>query len=72
MTECVVGAGSSLDGAYIREADWPSGTLLVNVKRGLSELVPEADLQLQSGDYMYVLIDEQKQDALKDLSKENC
>ena len=72
MTECVVGAGSSLDGAYVREADWPSGTLLVNVKRGLSELVPEADLQLQSGDYMYVLIDEQKQDALKDLSKENC
>ena len=72
MVELIVGSGSLLDGKYVREAAWPAGSLLVNVKRGAAELVPAADLRLSQGDYLYVLVDDQVQSELLELTQESC
>ncbi|TYZ28192.1 ClC family H(+)/Cl(-) exchange transporter [Selenomonas caprae] len=70
MSELIVGMGSQLDGALVREICWPAGSLLVNVRRGGEELAPNGSLQLREGDYLYVLSDDVHRAALESLALE--
>ena len=65
VAEFVVGVGSALDGALVREIPWPKDSLLVNVRRGESEMVPRGDLRLSAGDFLYVLIEDRDIAALQ-------
>ncbi|MBR1760176.1 MAG: ClC family H(+)/Cl(-) exchange transporter [Schwartzia sp.] len=70
ITEFVVGEGSSLDGVKIADVRWPDACLLVQVRRGESELVPTGSLVLQSGDFVYALADDGDIAELEDLATE--
>lgn len=65
VAEFVVGVGSALDGALVREIPWPKDSLLVNVRRGESEMVPRGDLRLSAGDFLYVLLEDRDIAALQ-------
>lgn len=55
IIELTVDTGSSADGRLVREINWPRHTLLVDIKRGDEELIPEGDTRLHSGDTLYIL-----------------
>lgn len=47
--------GSVADGKRIRDVDWPSGCLVIGLRRGEKEIVPRGDTALRGGDYLIVL-----------------
>lgn len=47
--------GSQADGRRIRDVDWPSGCLVIGLRRGEREIVPRGDTVLRGGDYLIVL-----------------
>lgn len=55
IIELTVDTGSTADGRLVREISWPRHTLLVDVKRGDEELIPEGNTRLRSGDTLYIL-----------------
>ena len=58
VIELAVCSGSPIDGRLIKEINWPEHTLLVDVKRGESDLIPIGDTRLRAGDFLYVLTDD--------------
>ena len=70
MTELVVKAGSRIADNKVDAIAWPVNSILVNVRRGDFEITPQADLTLKAGDYLYVLIDDNKKLELMSLNKE--
>ena len=70
MTELTVGMGSALDGVLVREAGWPPGSLLVNVRRGDKELSPNGSLRIREGDYLYILSDDGQREKLDRMARE--
>ena len=55
VIELVICSGSSVSGKLIKDIPWPPNTLLVDVKRGESQLIPAGDTRLLSGDFIYIL-----------------
>ncbi len=70
ITEFIVGEGSALDGRSVADIHWPSDCLLVQVRRGESELIPTGRLVLKSGDFIYALIDDTCIADFEDLAQE--
>lgn len=70
MTEATVGLGSLLDGVLVRDAAWPPGSLLINVRRGDKELAPHADFRIRAGDSLYILSDDVQQEKINKLARE--
>ncbi len=59
LVELPVELGSAADGKRVREINWPQGTLIVSVRRGEREFVPNGNTVLRHGDYLVVLSGEQ-------------
>lgn len=55
LMEVPVEAGSFADGKSIAEIQWPKGTLVVSLKRGEKELVPNGSTKINAGDYLVIL-----------------
>ena len=55
VVELSVCSGSSVCGKMIKDICWPKNTLLVDIKRGEQQLIPAGDTRLLSGDFIYVL-----------------
>lgn len=55
VIELVVCSSSTVSGKLIKDIPWPPNTLLVDVKRGESQLIPAGDTRLLSGDFIYIL-----------------
>ena len=70
IAEFIVGEGSGLDGKTIASVSWPEDCLLVQVRRGETELVPTGPLVLQSGDFVYALADDCDITELEELAEE--
>ena len=70
ILELAVKNGSVMDGNYIKNIEWPKYSLVVNLKRGDSELIPEGDTRLQAGDYLYILVNDKEIAALTQLAGE--
>lgn len=49
-----------MDGKEVKDLDLPSDCLLVGVKRGEKELIPNGSTTIHSGDYLLVLVNENK------------
>jgi len=58
IIEAVVGLGSKLDGKKIKDIPWPNRCLLVSIRRGESEIIPNGNTKITVGDYLFVLVDE--------------
>ena len=71
LLELSVGVKSALDGRTVASALWPSGCVLVNVRRGPHELAPRDGLVLQAGDALFVLTDADDTAALQALAEEH-
>ena len=61
----VVGVGSSVDGARVREVHWPERTILTGVQRGTEAIVPAGDTTLAADDVVVALTGDT--DALREL-----
>lgn len=58
IIETAVCMGSILDGKKIKEIELPPHCLIVGIKRGETELIPNGDTKMLAGDYLIVLSDE--------------
>lgn len=56
LIEISVNSGSELDDALIKDFPWPKSCLVILVKRGNAEIIPNGNLKLQSGDILTVLV----------------
>jgi H+/Cl- antiporter ClcA len=70
IIEVPVGSGSQLENRRISEIAWPPRVLLVDVKRGDRQIIPDGSLVLRPGDYLYILADEKSVPALMALGEE--
>ena len=70
IAELIIGEGSRLDGKTVASVSWPEECLLVQVRRGETELVPTGPLVLQSGDFVYALADDGDIAELEELAEE--
>lgn len=58
IMEMAVHAGSSMDGKMVKDMEWPPYCLIVGVKKGEKEIIPNGDTVIQAGDYLIVLTNE--------------
>ncbi len=66
ILEFAVCMGSELDGKQIKEVKWPSHCLLVSIKRGALEILPNGETVIYPGDYLVVLTNEDKVSKIND------
>ena len=66
--------GSTVEGHLIKDIEWPEECLLVGIKRGGKEIIPNGDTEILAGDFLVVLVDDDKaagsMEALQKLSTE--
>ena len=67
VVELAVCSGSSVCGRLIKDIRWPKNTLLVDVKRGEQQLIPAGDTRLLSGDFIYVLTENEHIEELSQM-----
>ena len=48
-------SGAEAEGKRVRDVAWPSGCLIIGLRRGEREIVPRGDTTLRAGDYLVVL-----------------
>ena len=75
LVEFPVELNSTADGKRVREIAWPQGALIVSVRRGEKEFVPNGNTVLRHGDYLAVLSGErcfsETRAALSELCRSN-
>jgi len=57
VVELTVESGSSVDGKSVGSISWPVHTVLVDIKRGDKQILPDQEVHLRAGDYIYLLTD---------------
>ncbi len=65
LIEIPVELGSAVSGMTVGEIDWPQGTLVVSIHRGVKDIVPNGDTKILPGDYLVLLSSEM---TYKDMS----
>ncbi|WP_019911735.1 ClC family H(+)/Cl(-) exchange transporter [Paenibacillus sp. HW567] len=55
ILEIPIHHGSLLDGLCIKDFSWPAQCLIVSVKRGTKENIPDGEYVLEAGDYLTIL-----------------
>lgn len=67
VVEFSVYSGSEVCGKMLKDINWPSNTLLVEVKRGEQQIIPTGDTRLLAGDFIYVLIENEYIEQLQQI-----
>ncbi|MDK2824672.1 MAG: hypothetical protein PWP71_2590 [Clostridia bacterium] len=65
IIEVAVCLGSMLDGKRIKDIQWPPFCLLVGIKRGENEIIPNGNTKIFVGDYLIVLTNEDQEAEAK-------
>lgn len=65
LIDTVVCLGSKISGKKIKQVFWPKHCLLVNIKRGESEIIPSGDTQIHAGDHIFALVNENEADYIR-------
>lgn len=58
--EVPICVGCYVEGRRIKEVDFPKNCLVLNIKRGDSEIIPDGDTIVYAGDYLTILTEEKK------------
>ena len=66
IIELIVQHGSLLENKKIMETAWPTQTLLVSVKRGEMEILPQGDTVIRVGDQLSILTDVNHESIVRD------
>lgn len=56
LIETVVCLGSKISGKSVKNIVWPKHCLLVNIKRGDKEIIPQGDTKIYAGDNIFALV----------------
>ncbi|MDT8899737.1 H(+)/Cl(-) exchange transporter ClcA [Anaeroselena agilis] len=70
IVDFVVCVGSKLDGKRVKNVEWPSQCLLISIKRGDKEIVPQGDTQILAGDFVYLLTSTANAEHVRQLAQE--
>ena len=72
ILEMPVEIGSSVAGKRISQVNWPKGTLIVAIRRGVEEIVPSGKTRLSPGDYLLILSSDNTFQDMNYCIKELC
>lgn len=72
LIEIPVELGSTVAGKKIKEVAWPKDMLVVGLRRGNQELVPNGNTQIMQGDYLVVLSSVRQYSEMNRLLGEMC
>ncbi len=72
LFELPVEYGSMAAGRMIRDVEWPEGALIVAVKRGEKEIIPNGGLKILPGDYLVILSEEDMENQLHENLRMLC
>ncbi len=67
VVELAVCSGSKVCGKQLKDIRFPKNTLLVDVKRGEQQVIPSGETRLLSGDFIYVLTENEHIEELTKL-----
>ncbi|KAF2961710.1 ClC family H(+)/Cl(-) exchange transporter [Fervidobacterium sp. 2310opik-2] len=59
LIEITISTGSELDGIKIKNFKWPEGCLIVSIRRGNKEIIPNGEVVLHAGDILSILTTEE-------------
>lgn len=65
VMEFPVEMGSAADGRRVRDVSWPSGCLIIGLRRGETETVPRGDTAIRAGDYLIVLFSGEEESGIR-------
>lgn len=69
ILELVICSGSILANKSVKDINWPRDTLLVDIKRGEQQIVPFGDTKLLTGDFLYILTENEHIESLQILAE---
>ncbi len=72
IIEIAVELGSQAAGKKVRDVNWPEGLLVVGIRRGEKEIVPNGNVKILPGDYLVVLSSQYRYDEIGKLVREIC
>ncbi len=72
LLEMPVELGCPVAEKKIKEVNWPAGLLIVSLRRGNEEIVPDGDTQIRQGDYLVVLSSKRKYKEMNRLMRNLC
>lgn len=72
ILEMVVELGSEVAGNQIKDIHWPEGLLVVGIRRGDKEFVPNGDFKILHGDYLIILSSEQEYQVINTQINQLC
>ena len=70
IIEVPVSSGSQIENKKVQDIPWPDHTLLVDVKRGSEQLIPDANTVIRAGDFLYVLAETENSEEVQALGSD--
>jgi len=72
ILEVSVCLDSQMDGKAVKELKLPSSCLLVSIRRGEKEIIPNGNTKIYAGDYLYSLVNKNEAALIKEELLEMC
>lgn len=72
LLEIPVELGSKASGKMVSEIEWPKGSLIVGLRRGVKEFVPHGDTKIMPGDYLVILSAEDDENVIRNSVESFC
>ena len=70
IIEVPVSSGSQIENKKVQEIPWPAHALLVDVKRGSEQLIPDGNTVIRAGDFLYVLTETENAEEVQALGSD--
>lgn len=70
IIEVPVSSGSQIENKKVQEIPWPEHALLVDVKRGSEQLIPDGHTVIRAGDFLYVLTETENAEEVQALGSD--
>lgn len=70
IIEVPVSSGSQIENKKVQDIPWPEHTLLVDVKRGSEQLIPDGHTVIRAGDFLYVLAETENAEEVQALGSD--
>ena len=70
IIEVPVSSGSQIENKKVQEIPWPEHALLVDVKRGSEQLIPDGNTVIRAGDFLYVLTETENAEEVQALGSD--
>ncbi|MFA6809140.1 MAG: TrkA C-terminal domain-containing protein, partial [Eubacteriales bacterium] len=72
IIEQIVCMGSRIEEKRVKDINWPQGCLIVSIRNGEEDVIPEGNTIIMTGDNLYVLVDQDEEYEMKVMLEELC